>query len=85
MKATDLPAWILNDMESLGLDKEREIDGGLIELEFWLHVVANGAAKHAADAKALADAVSKYRDQVQMLGTMGMVTSAMNEAKKPHY
>ncbi len=81
MKTTDLPVWIQKDMQSLGLE-EREIEGGLIELEFWLHVVANDAAKHAADAKALADAVSKYRDQVQMLGTVGMVTSVMNEATK---
>ncbi len=81
MKHSDLPEWIQADLMSLGVE-ERDYPGGLIELEFWLRVVASEATKHATDAKSLADTVSKYRDHVQMIGTMGMVASAMDSVTK---
>ena len=81
MKYAELPEWIRKNMEKLGVEP-RDYDGGLIEVEFWMHVVADESTKHALDSKALADAVAKYREQVQSLGSIGMITGMVNEATK---
>lgn len=79
MTHEELPSWIRDSMTSLGIEK-RDFDGGLIEVEFWLRVVSGEAEKHAADAKALAEAVSKYREQVNIIGAANMMQSMMDKS-----
>lgn len=78
MTFDELPEWIRNSMTAIGVDK-RDFDGGLIEVEFWLQVIAAEDAKHSANAKSLAEAVGRYREQMNMIGAATMMQTMMDK------